>query len=77
MVEEPRTPGSNNEISPVLRLIPYLLAFTVAIFVGLPVMGTGQLALGILAIGATYFGTFYLAKFIIERLAARLRRTDD
>lgn len=77
MVEDPHTPAESSEISPVLRLIPYLLAFTVAVFVGLPVMGTGQLALGILAIGVTYFGTFYLSKFLIERLAARGRRTDD
>lgn len=61
----------SSELSPVLRLIPYLLAITVAVFAGIPAFGAGEALFAVLVIFLTYFATFYLSRFVIERLASR------
>ncbi|TSI16918.1 hypothetical protein [Brevibacterium aurantiacum] len=64
--------------SPVLRLIPYLAAFTVAVFVGLPVMGNGDLLTAVVVIAVAYFMTYYLVRYVIGLIVrSRRNRTDD
>lgn len=66
--------------SPALRLIPYLAAFTVAVFVGLPVMGSGDLLTALLVAALAYFATYYLARYVIGLIVRNTRgerNTDD
>lgn len=51
--------------SPVLRLIPYLAAFTVTVFVTIPVFGGGHLLTALVVAVIAYFGTYYLVRFVI------------
>lgn len=64
--------------SPTLRLIPYLLAITVTVFVGLSVFGTtGDVLLRLLIAVICYFGTYYLSKFVIHFFLRRSRDDDQ
>lgn len=70
--------GMSDVDSPVLRLIPYLAAFTVTVFVTIPVFGGGQLLMALVVAVIAYFGTYYLVQYVIG-LVVRHRRnnTDD
>ncbi|QQB15663.1 hypothetical protein [Brevibacterium casei] len=61
----------SSELSPVLRLIPYLLAITAIVVVGIPVGRDVDWVFRILIGAVAYFATFYLSRFVIERLASR------
>ncbi|MCF2572063.1 hypothetical protein [Brevibacterium sp. UCMA 11754] len=63
--------------SPVLRLIPYLAAFTVAVFVGLPVMGNGDLLTAVVVIAVAYFVTYYLVRYVIGLIVRNHRNSTD
>ncbi|MBM6591271.1 hypothetical protein [Brevibacterium sp. RIT 803] len=63
--------------SPVLRLIPYLGAFTVAVFVGLPVMGNGDLLTAVVVIAVAYFVTYYLVRYVIGLIVRNRRSSTD
>ncbi|MDN5772392.1 MAG: hypothetical protein L0H43_01195 [Brevibacterium aurantiacum] len=63
--------------SPVLRLIPYLTAFTVAVFVGLPVMGNGDLLTAVVVIAVAYFVTYYLVRYVIGLIVRNRRNSTD
>ena len=62
--------------SPVLRLIPYLAAFTVTIFVTLPLFANGSLLTALLVAALAYFGTYFLTRFVIG-LIVRSSRGED
>lgn len=57
----------NDIDSPVLRLIPYLAAFTVTIFVTLAVIGSNEsnLLITLVTAAIAYFGTYFLTRFVI------------
>lgn len=65
--------------SPVLRLIPYLAAFTVTIFATLSVMNRdGNLLVILLVAVVSYFGTYYLVQLVIGLIVRTLgKNTDD
>lgn len=63
--------------SPVLRLIPYLAAFTVAVFVGLPVMGNGNPLTAVVVIAVSYFVTYYLLRYVIGLIVRNRRNNID
>lgn len=63
--------------SPVLRLIPYLAAFTVAVFCGLPVLGSGNLLTAIVVVAFAYFVTYYLVRYIIGLIVRHHRNSTD
>ena len=63
--------------SPVLRLIPYLAAFTVAVFLGLPAMGNGDLLAAVVVIAVAYFVTYYLVRYIIGLIVRNRRNSTD
>ncbi|GAA1537034.1 hypothetical protein [Brevibacterium picturae] len=62
--------------SPVLRLIPYLAAFTVAVFLGLPAMGNGDL-LAAVVVAVAYFVTYYLVRYIIGLIVRNRRNSTE
>lgn len=62
--------------SPVLRLIPYLAAFTVAVFLGLPAMGNGDL-LAAVVVAVAYFVTYYLVRYVIGLIVRNRRNSTD
>ncbi|PCC53353.1 hypothetical protein [Brevibacterium aurantiacum] len=63
--------------SPVLRLIPYLAAFTVAVFLGLPAMGNGDLLAAVVVAAVAYFVTYYLVGYIIGLIVRNRRNSTD
>ncbi|GAA1926974.1 hypothetical protein GCM10009689_02140 [Brevibacterium antiquum] len=63
--------------SPVLRLIPYLAAFTVAVFLGLPAMGNGDLLTTVVVIAVAYFVTYYLVRYVIGLIVRNRRNSTD
>ncbi|MGO1326091.1 MAG: hypothetical protein ACTMH8_11225 [Brevibacterium aurantiacum] len=63
--------------SPVLRLIPYLAAFTVAVFPGLPAMGNGDLLAAVVVAAVAYFVTYYLVRYIIGLIVRNRRNSTD
>lgn len=63
--------------SPVLRLIPYLAAFTVAVFLGLPMMGGGNLMTPLIVMAIAYFVTYYLVRYIIGLIVRNRRNSTD
>lgn len=63
--------------SPVLRLIPYLAAFTVAVFLGLPMMGGGNLLTPLVVMAIAYFVTYYLVRYVIGLIVRNRRNSTD
>ncbi|AZL12098.1 hypothetical protein CXR25_04165 [Brevibacterium aurantiacum] len=63
--------------SPVLRLIPFLAAFTVAVFLGLPAMGNGDLLAAVVVAAVAYFVTYYLVRYIIGLIVRNRRNSTD
>ncbi|AZL04900.1 hypothetical protein [Brevibacterium aurantiacum] len=63
--------------SPVLRLIPYLAAFTVAVFLGLPAMGNGDLLAAVVVAAVAYFVTYYLVRYVIGLIVRNRRNSTD
>lgn len=63
--------------SPVLRLIPYLAGITVAIFVGLAVLGGGNGLTALVGAAIAYFVSYYLIRYVIGFIVDRNRDTDD
>ncbi|AZT96319.1 hypothetical protein [Brevibacterium aurantiacum] len=63
--------------SPVLRLIPYLAAFTVTVFLGLPAMGNGDLLAAVVVAAVAYFVTYYLVRYIIGLIVRNRRNSTD
>ncbi|MCF2589165.1 hypothetical protein [Brevibacterium sp. UCMA 11752] len=63
--------------SPVLRLIPYLAALTVAVFLGPPVMGNGDLLTAVVVIAVAYFVTYYLVRYVIGLIVRNRRNSTD
>ena len=63
--------------SPVLRLIPYLAAFTVTMFLCLPAMGNGDLLTALVIAAIAYFGTYYLVRYIIGLIVRNRRNSPD
>lgn len=63
--------------SPVLRLIPYLAAFTVAVFLGLPMMGGGNLLTPLVVMAIAYFVTYYLVRYVIGLIVRNRQNNTD
>lgn len=63
--------------SPVLRLIPFLAAFTVAVFLGLPAMGNGDLLAAVVVAAVAYFVTYYLVRYVIGLIVRNRRNSTD
>ena len=58
----------SSELSPVLRLIPYLLAITVAVFAGIPAFGAGEALFAVLVIVLTLLASALVPAFVRYRV---------
>lgn len=63
--------------SPVLRLIPYLTGITVAIFVGLAMLGGGNALTALVSAAIAYFVSYYLIRYVIGFIVDRNRGSDS
>ena len=61
----------NNDLSPTLRALPYLLGITAVVLVGFPLGRDVDVLLRIVIGALAYFVTFVLSRFVIGRLTGR------
>lgn len=61
----------SSDLSPTLRVLPYLLGITAMVFVGFPIGRDVDVMMRIVIGALTYAATFFLSRFVIGRLADR------
>lgn len=61
----------SSDLSPTLRVLPYLLGITAMVFVGFPIGRDVDVMMRIVIGALSYAATFFLSRFVIGRLADR------
>ena len=67
----------SSELSPTLRVLPYLLGIAAMVFVGFPLGRDVDVMMRIVIGALTYAATFFLSRFVIGRLADRSSARDS